>query len=286
MSSQPNLEHFALELAKKFMINPSDVLKFTNEYWGTDFKQLSLEQMFSKISSSKVNSRASSVASTPRLGATGPSISSLANAMEQFENFELESTLRKKAKTVRPSGPRNNKCMYKFKVGKRTGEECKVACVGEFCAKHTPEDTQMKTTDDEEERFKPADQFTNNKFEVPAPIDPVTKRKISKKTASMPPTNIQSFIQDRVASFKVERLSSGLLVNAATRFVYDEKQDLIYGKLDHEDKVQDLTIHDIEYCKSIRINYQLPVTLGEIEQMPELQVEDPNDDYEELSDGE
>jgi len=285
--SQQNLEHFALELAKKFMINATDVLRFTNEYWGTNYKQLTLDELFTKMTS-KTNSRASSVASTPRVGATGTSISSLASAMEQLESFDLDASVQasKRVKTVRPTGPRDKKCVYKFKVGKRAGQECGVSCVGSYCAKHqsTTGDTDMQDAS-EDIRLKPADSFTDHKFLVPEPVDP-SKRKISKKQANLPASNIQAFIQERVASFKVERYPSGLLVNAATKFVYDETNDLVYGKLQDDGKVIDLTVHDIEYCKSIRINYQLPTTLGDMEDTPELQIEDPNDDYEELSDGE
>ena len=268
---EKNLEHFVRELARKFIYGGHDeVIQFTNQYWGTDFKNLKLEDMLFK------GSRSSSVCSTPRLGPSNPG----------FNSSELDSKLSSLAssvgvKRVRGGGP--NKCIFKLKSGERKNQECGKSCVGDYCATHM-KCAGIAQVVAQTSSLAPSAAFANGGVdadEVP------TKRKMQKKPP-VPLNTIDQFIQAHVQTFQVHR-KNGVLVHLQTGFVYDDEKQAIYGHTSDEGvTIKALTKDNIEHIKQLNMKYyELPPNLATdataVKVQLELEMEDEDDMYEALS---
>jgi len=257
--SDKNLEDFMRVIAKKMFFGVPNIMdqlfNVCNDYWGTSFREL----YFQDIVLSKSNSRSASVASTPRAGQSASN--------DTLTNSQFMSKLSAAQDKKRKVGGGNSTCVAIISRGDKKGQACGVKCTGDFCAKHSkpplpPSATAMDTTE-------------------PSSGETVANKRKMLKKDPVPLTNIDKFIEQQVATFKVVRKPSGVLVHPTSRLVYDEEKDEIYGKLSEDDKtILPLSLDDIEQCKSYKINYQLPLKLGEIQDVVPTVVQD---DYEELS---
>ena len=258
-TADKNLEHFVRALASKFYCNASDMLQFTNDYWGTQYKELKLEDLIYQ------SSRSSSVASTPRLGPTDPSTAGV--------GIETKlQTLAIGVKRTSRGGP--NKCIYKFKSGARKDQMCGVSCTGDFCATHGKSITPSAgVARNQPDSLQAADAFSLAADEIPQ------KRKMQKRAPITTP--IQQFMQAKAETqpFKVVRKPNGVLVDPEHGLVYDETKDAIYGFTTDDGKtIQALSKDKIELCKQLQLHiYELPPNLATTTMVRELEVEDPVD---------
>lgn len=274
---EKNLEHFVRELSRKFIFGGRDeVMQFTNEYWGTDFRNLKLEDMLFK------GSRSSSVCSTPRLGP------STANAFELDTLGSKLTSLSSGVKRVR-GGP--NKCIFKLKSGERKNQECGKSCVGDYCATHMKcagiaQSVAQGST--QNSLLAPSAAFGANGAGADADEVP-TKRKMQKKPP-VPLNTIDQYIASHVQTFQVHR-KNGVLVHLQTGFVYDDEKQAIYGHTSDEGvTIKALTKDNIEHIKQLNMkHYELPPNLasdadGESKAVHvELELEDDDDMYEAIS---
>jgi len=283
-----NLEHFVRMLAKKCYVDEATALKFTNEYWGTEFKHLTLQEMLMQ-NRSQTSSRASSVASTPRMG---PSSNS---TLSNLDMDQLSSLVTPTAKRARGGGP--NKCTYKLKSGERKNQECGKSCAGEYCATHAKMAAGLPPTVPATSTQTTLTQFAHAQAQAQADAEETPKRKMQKK-APIPLSDIDKYIAAQVQTFQLNRRKNAsgqdVLVHLQTGFVYDDVKQAIYGHTDDEGKtIKQLTRDQIEQIKAMNMKYyELPSNLATSAFKTELAVEDPNaaddddDLHEDISDGE
>jgi hypothetical protein len=294
ISATRNFDHFLRRLAKQFYISESDLIEFSNEYWGTELKQFSIED---SMLTSKINSKSSSVASTPRIGPTNSSSSaSSCEIQAKLDQLSVSSTSAEKKRRLAPIGPKNNTCIYRMKSGARKDQLCGKACAGTFCTTHLPTNviTPTQTHEDRDDRYAPSASFLSSQTDQTQ-----VKRKLQSKKPPSMLTNIDRFIESQTTTFKVVRkqlaTSESILVNTDTNLVYDQAKDEIYGSYDETvGQIIPLSLEKIELCKALRLNYQLPPDLSIANEdesasstrknKRDLEMEQEDDDmYEELS---
>ena len=266
-----SLEEFVEQVAKKFFVSHETLLQFTNEYWGTDIKQMTIEDV---IKSSK-SSRASSVASTPR---TTVSSSIL---MDQMDVLMLDT---KKRKASTSTGPKLNKCKFILtSKSKNAGQVCGKPCVSEFCTTHTSSKSTNTTNKDKV-----------TKDDCPPPVK---RSMITKKAEKLPvQTSLDKFIEARVNTIKVGNMLIDnekhlVSIGLQKQYVYNQAEDIFYAVLVNNKKVS-LKEDDILYLRSLQVGYQLPSNLAEDddgeesgnevekEEKSKDEQEDPSADYE------
>ena len=108
------------------------------------------------------------------------------------------------------------------------------------------------------------------------------KRKMQKKVPSAMSENLSALIESRRSALKTVKNKFGNYEHPDTRLVIDKETEIFYGKQQDDGTIVELTINDIEWCKSMKLAYQLPTKLGNVSAALEVDI----DDYEEISDEE
>jgi hypothetical protein len=260
MESAKTIESFCQELSKKFCVREADVLKFANEFWN-----LSMETNSFKIALNISRSRSNSQSNTPRSSPSTPRASNsqqdASSSVRDSDAFPQVASKVVKKKVTKEE--KTNNCQYINKAGKNKGKPCGVACSGQFCSKHssnqaaTEEETPQKETQQKEQKEK-----EKGKAKVKAPL------------------KIDELIESRTEHLQIDKNKWGNYQHTPTGLLYDPKSETIYGKQLQDGSIAELSLDDIEICKSFRVGYQLPQKLGEI---ATEQVLAQDDDYEEFS---
>lgn len=265
MEPAKTIESFCQELGKKFCIREADVLKFANDFWN-----LSLDTNTFNFALNFSRSRSNSQSNTPRSKPSTPRATVTTNVARDVDAFpqQISSSqqVAKAAKKKVSKEEKTNTCQYINKAGKNKGNACGVACSGQFCSKHTPT-TQNQETETQDE--------TNTQKTLKKPIN-------EPKTKIKPPLKIDELIESRTEHLQIDKNKWGNYQHTPTGLLYDPKSEMIYGKQLPDGSIAELSLNDIEICKSFRVGYQLPQKLGDITSEQQVLVEDA--DYEEFSD--
>ena len=266
MESAKTIETFCQELSKKFCVREADVLKFANEFWN-----LSMETNSFKIALNISRSRSNSQSNTPRSSPSTPRASVSSNNQESTSVRDSDAFPQVASKVVRKKvtkEEKTNNCQYINKAGKNKGKPCGAACSGQFCSKHTSTQTTEEQTPQKDAAQKDAAQKDSSK---------------NAKTKVKAPLKIDELIESRTEHLQIDKNKWGNYQHTPTGLLYDPKSETIYGKQLQDGSIAELSLDDIEICKSFRVGYQLPQKLGEVtSDQPSVVVED--EDYEEFSD--
>jgi hypothetical protein len=272
---------FCKQVSTKFFVDEQKLLTFAKQFWKLQMDQTAFQQAIEQIASSQQNTPVS----TPR--ATTQSTSSTPSTPRGGEETKL---LKKK-----------NKCVYVFKEGKNKGKTCDVSCVDKYCAKHREKDGSSTST-------TPTSIGTSTAPTSSPAVDPLQttlnadgslkKRKMQEKKPEIKPGMVSEGLQTLVDQQKIksqrleckfEKNKWGNYWNEQTAFVYDLSSQRVVGKQREDGKVIALTQVDIELCKTMLLEYHIPLNLtDEVSKMSITQENEAepqgieDDDYENI----
>jgi hypothetical protein len=93
------------------------------------------------------------------------------------------------------------------------------------------------------------------------------------------PTIIKKLV-DKIPKLEIKRNSDGYYVHEETSFVFDTKTQKVYGKLDKNNKIEELSADDIDICNKYKFSYVLPNNLDKKINILDVKVDELDDDVE------
>jgi hypothetical protein len=93
------------------------------------------------------------------------------------------------------------------------------------------------------------------------------------------PTIIKKLV-DKIPKLEIKRNSDGYYVHEETSFVFDTKTQKVYGKLDKNNKIEELSADDIDICNKYKFSYVLPNNLDKKINILDVKVDELDDEVE------
>ncbi len=159
-------------------------------------------------------------------------------------------------------------CQYSFVRGAKKGQQCGSKCIGDakMCKKHTPLSDAEKQTKESKDQKKKLE-----KLEKPEDENgKTTETKIVKKTPKPTAKVIAKLVEKEKTAPCITRIipKERIIVQNIhgnwqipdTLLLVDGPKHMVFGK-QIEDNICELSVEDIEYCKSQNFAYKLPADL-------------------------
>lgn len=114
---------------------------------------------------------------------------------------------------------------------------------------------------------------------VRQPQPPTVQNNTTTTAVVRSPTIIKKLV-DKIPKLEIKRNSDGYYVHEETSFVFDTKTQKVYGKLDKNNKIEELSADDIDICNKYKFSYVLPNNLDKKINILDVKVDELDDDVE------
>jgi hypothetical protein len=151
-------------------------------------------------------------------------------------------------------------CPFALKTGKNKGEKCgsKVYQNSEFCKRHLPKSETPETNDTKQEKTPIKSKEKKVKEEKPEKEKKETKEKKTKPVIKETPSINHKIYETFKLSAKRNQYGNYILEND---LIVEPGPDRIILGRQFEDKIIDISIEDIDFCKLHGLLYKEPINM-------------------------
>jgi hypothetical protein len=151
-------------------------------------------------------------------------------------------------------------CPFLLKTGKNKGEKCgsKVYQNSEFCKRHLPKSETLETDNTKQEKTPVKSKEKKVKEEKPEKEKKETKEKKTKSVIKETPSINHKIYETFKLSAKRNQYGNYVLEND---LVVEPGPDRIILGRQFEDKIIDISIEDIDFCKLHGLLYKEPINM-------------------------
>ncbi len=275
---------YCREASKELCVDEEKIVNFTNKFWNIKCNNLTILPLDFK----KILSRGSTPLNSDRDRDSARGNGSARSKKSKKKNGSVSeasdvSDDEKSSKKKVSKEEKKNTCNYLFKMGVNKGKMCGIACVEERCSRHKEDEKSTSNTTS-------SSSTTSSSTTNVSKDDKKTRRAMQTKLPFS--EKLQKIVDTHREHFPVVKNNYNRYVHEATGLLYDPKTQMVYGVQSNDGKVLQLSVNDIELCKSLNIDYKFPDNLGasvrdldvNTEDFDDVEGEEDDVEYEDIKD--